>query len=63
MPKPKKKPKKPMQRWKLYKVEGNKLQRTNKFCPKCGVGTFLAKHKGRVTCGKCGYVEIIKGKD
>jgi small subunit ribosomal protein S27Ae len=61
MAKKKTKPKKPMQRWKLYKIEGNKLQRKNKFCPKCGIGTFMAQHKDRVTCGKCRYVEVIKG--
>ena len=25
-----------MQTWKLYQVSGNKLERKNKFCPKCG---------------------------
>ena len=25
------------------------------FCPKCGPGIFLGKHKDRQTCGKCGY--------
>lgn len=42
-----------------YSVEGNKLQRKNQFCPKCGVGTFLANHKDRKTCGKCGYMEKL----
>lgn len=27
-------------------------------CPKCGQGTFMAKHKNRNTCGKCGYTEF-----
>jgi ubiquitin-small subunit ribosomal protein S27Ae len=25
------------------------------FCPKCGPGIFLGKHKDRKSCGKCGY--------
>lgn len=41
----------------LYKVEGDKLTRSAKFCPKCGPGIFLATHKDRITCGKCGYME------
>ena len=43
--------------WKNYKVSGEKAERNNKFCPKCGKGVFLAKHKDRITCGKCGYME------
>jgi small subunit ribosomal protein S27Ae len=35
------------------------LKRKNKFCPKCGAGVFMANHKDRVTCGKCGYMEKI----
>lgn len=40
-----------------YEVQGDKLVRKNKPCPKCGPGVFLAKHKGREACGKCGYTE------
>ena len=41
---------------KLYKLYDNgKLK--NKTCPKCGPGFFLAAHKDRTTCGKCGYME------
>jgi small subunit ribosomal protein S27Ae len=60
MPKKKTKPKKPTQRWKLYQVTGNKLERKNKFCPKCGIGIFMAKHKDRFVCGNCNYVEFVK---
>ena len=42
---------------KVYKVEGDKVVRDNKTCPKCGPGTFLAKHKDRASCGKCDYSE------
>lgn len=42
---------------KVYKVQGDKVVRNNKACPKCGPGVFLANHKGRSACGKCGYTE------
>ena len=51
--------KRPSERWKKYKEEGGKLTRA-KTCPKCGPGIFLALHKNRITCGKCGYTEFIK---
>ncbi|HLC68998.1 MAG TPA: hypothetical protein VJH24_04100 [Candidatus Bilamarchaeaceae archaeon] len=28
-----------------------------KFCPKCGSGVTLARHKERLSCGRCGYFE------
>ena len=43
--------------YKNYEVSGNSVKRKNPFCPKCGVGTFMANHKDRKTCGKCGYME------
>ncbi|MFH0978004.1 MAG: 30S ribosomal protein S27ae [Candidatus Woesearchaeota archaeon] len=46
----------PTKVWKLY-VQGKSK---NKFCPKCGKGYFLAAHKDRSTCGKCGYTEFIR---
>lgn len=49
-----------VQRWKKYKIEGNKAVASGKFCPRCGEGFFLAEHKNRLTCGKCGYSEIKK---
>ncbi len=42
----------------LYKVEGGKLVRARKFCPKCGPGVFLAQHKDRASCGRCAYTEM-----
>ena len=44
----------------FYKIEGNRLDRTRQSCPKCGPGTFLAQHNGRVSCGRCGYTEFAK---
>ncbi len=43
-------------KWKNY--ESGKAK--NKFCPKCGTGVFMAEHKDRLTCGKCGYTEFKK---
>ncbi len=57
MPKKQKKPKKPNQVWKLYEKKGDSVSRKNKSCPKCGSGVYMAKHKDRLTCGKCGYME------
>jgi small subunit ribosomal protein S27Ae len=59
--KKKRKPKKPSERWKKYKVEGDKTQRTGKFCPRCGPGIFLSepKKKDRLYCGKCHYTEFL----
>ncbi|MBS3159604.1 30S ribosomal protein S27ae [Candidatus Woesearchaeota archaeon] len=50
------KPKRASKRWIKYKIEGGSLKRSF-FCPKCGVGIFLAEHKDRKHCGKCGYME------
>jgi small subunit ribosomal protein S27Ae len=41
----------------LYKIDGDKLERNRKFCPKCE-GSFLAEHNDRLSCGKCGYTEF-----
>ena len=43
-----------------YKIEGENLTRDREFCPKCGPGVYLAVHKDRVSCGKCGYTEFKK---
>lgn len=56
MAKKQKKPKKTSKRYANY--DGSK--RKNKFCPKCGAGIFMAEHKNRITCGKCGYTEFKK---
>ena len=47
-------------KWSKYRVEGGKIARANKFCPKCGPGVFMAKHANRWHCGRCGYTEFIK---
>jgi ubiquitin-small subunit ribosomal protein S27Ae len=40
-----------------YEISGSSLKRKNRNCPKCGPGVFMAGHKDRWTCGKCGYME------
>ncbi|MBS3117799.1 30S ribosomal protein S27ae [Candidatus Woesearchaeota archaeon] len=52
--KAKPKNKKVSQRWKKYKVQGDKLDK-GASCQRCGPGTFLAQHSNRQTCGACGY--------
>ena len=57
MAKKKAKNKKPSQKHKKYKIVNDKLER-EKYCPRCGPGTFLGIHKDRFYCGKCHYVEM-----
>ncbi|PKP53208.1 MAG: 30S ribosomal protein S27ae [Candidatus Altiarchaeales archaeon HGW-Altiarchaeales-3] len=47
-------------KWEKYEISGDKIERKNKICPKCGPGVFLGKHKDRSSCGKCGYSEVMK---
>ncbi len=49
----------PRQLWAKYKVEGDKLIRSNDYSPK-SPGNFLAAHKNRKTCGATGYTEFAK---
>ncbi|MFH1400245.1 MAG: 30S ribosomal protein S27ae [Nanoarchaeota archaeon] len=52
------KPTKPAYKFaKVYDISGGAIKRKTKSCPKCGQGIFMAKHQGRSTCGKCGYME------
>ncbi|NPA76597.1 MAG: 30S ribosomal protein S27ae [Candidatus Diapherotrites archaeon] len=51
---------KPSHKYKKYKIEDGKLVRAGKTCPKCGPGVFLAEHKDRWHCGRCGYTEFKK---
>ena len=38
--------------WNLYTTTPQ-FSRKNEFCPKCNV--FMADHKDRQSCGKCGH--------
>lgn len=57
---PKPKAKRPSPKvWTFYKIENNKLLRLRKFCPRCGAGVYLAQHKDRLSCGRCGFTEFL----
>ena len=49
--------------WGLYEKKGDKLERKNKSCPKCGSGIFMAKHASRWYCGQCHMTEFISKKE
>jgi small subunit ribosomal protein S27Ae len=55
-----KKQKKPRNKNKspMWTLEGEKVVRARKSCPKCGPATFLAEHYDRMHCGKCGYTSF-----
>lgn len=46
--------------WEYYKIDDNTVKKVKRECPKCGPGTFMAEHKDRFSCGKCGYTEWKK---
>ncbi|MBS3062128.1 MAG: 30S ribosomal protein S27ae [Candidatus Diapherotrites archaeon] len=48
---------KKIQKSSFYEVDNDKVKRKNLFCPKCGAGVFMAAHKDRNTCGKCGFTQ------
>jgi small subunit ribosomal protein S27Ae len=41
----------------MYEVSSDGIKKKNRQCPKCGPGTYMANHKDRMTCGKCGFME------
>ena len=48
-------------KWSKYSVgEDGTLTRKAEFCPHptCGAGIFLAVHKDRKSCGRCGYTVL-----
>ena len=49
-------------KWQFYKVEGDKTSTDKKNCPRCERGVFLASHKNRFACGRCGYTEFLDGQ-
>ena len=51
---------------KYYKVDSTGKVDKNKFeCNNCGPGTFMAEHKNRYHCGKCGraFTKQTTGKE
>ena len=53
--KKKRKNRTPSKKWEKYKDKAK-----SKICLKCGPGIFLAEHKDRYHCGRCGYTEFKK---
>ena len=49
-----------MKKVEQYEISDGKIARKREFCPKdsCGPGVFLADHKDRLSCGKCGYTKF-----
>lgn len=49
--------KRPMALLQYYVVESNgKIKKLKHECVKCPVGTYMADHQDRHTCGKCGHM-------
>ncbi len=46
--------------YKFYSIEGNKIERKRKECPRCLNATFMGEHKDRFTCGRCRFTEMKK---
>lgn len=42
----------------FYDISDDKVSRKKSDCPRCGKGVFMAAHKDRNTCGKCGFTEF-----
>jgi len=59
MAKHKHKPGSSTNKYSKYKINGNNLTK-GKTCPKCGPAVFVAEHKDRISCGRCGYTEKLK---
>ncbi|GJQ09887.1 hypothetical protein GpartN1_g6299.t1 [Galdieria partita] len=60
-----KKKKVPLAVLKYYKVsDDGKVTRLRRSCPNptCGPGVFMAAHRGRQYCGKCGLTYVSEGK-
>ena len=49
----------PSGKWAKYAIEDGKLVRKGEPCPECGQGVFLAIHKDRKSCGRCGFTVSI----
>jgi ribosomal protein S27AE len=46
--------------YRFYEAKGGVISRNRKSCPRCGTGTFMAHHKDRDYCGRCGYTVFSK---
>jgi small subunit ribosomal protein S27Ae len=45
--------------YKFYTIQGDKATKNKRECQRCGKGVFMAEHKDRYTCGKCGFTEFM----
>ena len=50
-------------KYQFYKIEGDKIIREGKSCPRCGPGVFLADSDNRLYCGRCHYTEFSGKND
>jgi ribosomal protein S27AE len=48
---------KPVKQWELAK------NKERKVCPRCGNGTYMARHKDRLYCGKCHLTIFEKSEE
>ncbi|MGC1933181.1 MAG: 30S ribosomal protein S27ae [Candidatus Nitrosopolaris sp.] len=46
--------------YKFYTIQGNTVARNKRDCPRCGKGVFMAEHRDRYSCGKCGFTEFTE---
>ena len=62
MPKKQKKKTRRTKKSDYYEVSGGKVNLKRTPCPKCGPGVFMAEHKDRYHCGRCGYTMMKNSK-
>lgn len=48
----------------FYEMKEGRLVRNRRYCPRCGIGYFMADMYDRIVCGNCGFTEFkkVKGK-
>ena len=42
-----------------FDVKDGKASRNHRICSRCGKGVFMAQHKDRRACGRCGLTEFL----
>lgn len=47
-------------KYKKYTIEGDKIVKKARSCPRCGPGIFLSLGQKRAYCGKCHFTEFEK---
>jgi ubiquitin-small subunit ribosomal protein S27Ae len=46
--------------YRFYKIQDSAITRNKRDCPRCGKGVFMAEHRDRYSCGKCGFTEFTE---